>query len=184
MRWKGGVGDQFVDEALVVTEGFKDGVFFPGEIEVGFDGAGFVFDGEGEVEVEVAEVVEDLRTVCDEGGSVADEVVAAGGGGTVDGAGDGVDVASGFGCQICGDEGAGAAGTFDNEGGAGPVGHDTVALRESLFVGCFICFVMSFFVRFSCFVFVACDCFCRESKPGSLRSPNLSGAQLRSLADQ
>ena len=118
MRWKGGGGDQFVDEALVVTEGFKDGVFFLGEIEVGFDGAGFVFDGEGEVEVEVAEVVEDLGTVSDEGGSVADEVVAAAGGGTVDGAWDGVDVASGLGCEICGDEGAGAAGTFDNEDGA------------------------------------------------------------------
>ena len=118
MRWEGGGGDQFVDEALVVTEGFKDGVFFLGEVEVGFDGAGFVFDGEGDVEVEVAEVVEDLGTVSDEGGSVADEVVAAAGGGAVDGAWDGVDVASGLGCEICGDKGAGAAGTFDNEDGA------------------------------------------------------------------
>lgn len=76
-----------------------------------------------------------MGPVGDQGGSVANEIMAAAGGGAVDGAGDGVDGAAGFVGHVGGDEGAGAAGAFDNEEGAGPVGDDAVALGEGLFVG-------------------------------------------------
>lgn len=126
------MGD-FVDGLVVAIEGFEDGVFFVAQIKVGFKGARFLVFRGGESEV--GEVVEDLGSVGDEGGSVTNEIMAAGGGGAVDGAGDGVDLAAGFGGKIGGDEGAGAGGALDNEEGAGPMGHDAVALRKGLAVG-------------------------------------------------
>jgi len=115
---KVGGADEFIDGRIGSTEGFEDEVFFVGEVGVVFDGGGFRFGGVGDRHGEVREVVEDLGAVGDEGRSVADEVVAAAGGGAVDGAGDGVDGATGFVRHVGGDEGAGAAGAFDDEEGA------------------------------------------------------------------
>lgn len=132
---KAGGADEFIDRSIGSAEGFEDEVFFVGEVGVVFDGRGFWFGILRDRKGEVGEVVEDLGAVGDEGGSVADEIVAAAGGGSVDGAWDGVDGAAGFVGHVGGDEGAGAAGAFDDEEGAGPVGDDAVSLGEGLFVG-------------------------------------------------
>lgn len=123
----------FVDGLIVAVEGFEDGVFFVAQVEVGFEGAGFFVFGSGEVEV--GEVVENLGSISDKGGAVPDEVVATGRGGPVDGTGNSVDLASGFGGEIGGDEGAGAGGALDDKKSTGPVGDDAVALRKGLAVG-------------------------------------------------
>ena len=86
-------------------------------------------------EGEFVKVLTDLFGLGDEGGSLANQVVAAFGLGAVDGARDGVDGAAGFGSHPGSDEGAGAAWAFGDEEGGRPVGYDAVALGEGLFVG-------------------------------------------------
>ena len=54
---------------------------------------------------------------------------------SVDGTGDGIDRAAGFGGHAGSDEGAGAARAFGDEEGGRPVGDDAVALGEGLLVG-------------------------------------------------
>ncbi len=132
--WEAGGINDFVDLAFLGVEVGEEAGF--GVAEVG-SGGGFWIGwslgvwGEGEE----GEVVEDLGAVGDEGGALADEGIASVGGGTIDGAGDGVNLPAVVAGEVGGDEGAGAGGAFDDEESAAPTGDDAVALREGLLVG-------------------------------------------------
>ena len=52
----------------------------------------------------------------------------------IDGAGDGVYLAAGFECKICGDERAGAARAFDHKKRTRPMSDDTISLRKGFAV--------------------------------------------------
>lgn len=126
--------DNGVDGEFVAGgDGGEDGGFLGREF-----GGGWLWGvfrgGFGLLEGEVAHVVDDVGGVGGEGCAFADELVAACGGGFVDGAGDGEDGFSVFGGEVGGDEGSGPCGAFGDEECLAPCGDDAVAHGEGLFV--------------------------------------------------
>ena len=61
--------------------------------------------------------------------------MAATGGGAIDGAGDGVNLAASFEGKVCGDERAGAAGAFDDKERTRPMSDDAISLGKGFAVG-------------------------------------------------
>src|SRR5688572_12178473 len=108
--------DDVVDGNVIVAEGAVNELFsfgkFEGREDAGFGGAG----GTVAAWEEVFEFAQNIFGAFAEFGAFFDEVVAAFAAGRIDGAGDGEDLAAGFGGEVGGDERAAGKISFDDDG--------------------------------------------------------------------